>query len=302
VGFFAHFDPVSYSESEDPSAPGFNVHRGYEADLLTALETMPGPRLTLNRQGLALWEDIWLQPAGDRFDMVGGGITILDSRTRDAASREVVAFTSGHINFRQSLLVRKEDAESITTHDDLTADLKVGALTGTTGERRLLEILGLVNAEGALAEGVRVDVPGGTVVADGSMDYFITAAGAAPDLAGRSRLYLPGTDRPEVVQSGGEVGETELLSALAEGRIDAIARGEVGNLDAVYNSSETFAITALDDRVETGGFTVAATNTELAACLDERIDWLTDQQIIGYGEWLEDPRVFEKRATAWNNR
>ena len=42
VGFYAYFAPVSYSADPDPSSPGFNVHLGYEADLLTALEAMEG--------------------------------------------------------------------------------------------------------------------------------------------------------------------------------------------------------------------------------------------------------------------
>ena len=301
VGFYAHFDPVSYSENPDPTSPGFNVHLGYEADLLTALEDMAGPRLSLDRQGLARWEDIWLQSAGDRYDIVGGGITILDSRTRDAAGKEVVAFTSGHVNFRQSLLVRAADAGNINVHGDLTGAMKVGALAGTTGEHRLLELLGLVNEEGALVKGVSV-AAAGTVVADGSMDYFITPAGASPNLEGRTRLYLPETDKPQVVYLGNELGETELLAALSEGRIDAVARGEVGNRDAAHSSGGAFAVTALDDRVETGGFTVAAGDTELAACLNERIEWLTDNGKIGYGEWLEDPEVYAKRAAAWNDR
>ena len=40
VGFYAFFEPVSYSEDPDPSSPGFAKHLGYEADLLTALEAM----------------------------------------------------------------------------------------------------------------------------------------------------------------------------------------------------------------------------------------------------------------------
>ena len=302
VGFYAYFAPVSYSENEDPASPGFNVHRGYEADLLTALEAMEGPKLFLSRQGIAHWDDIWLQSAGDQFDLVGGGITILDSRTRNAAGKEVVAFTSGHINFRQSLLVRAADAGKINTHADLTDGMKVGALAGTTGEHRLLELLGLVNEEGAVTEGVRVDTAAGPVVADGGMDYFITAAGASPNLAGRSRLYPPGADRPQVIYLGSELGEAELLAALADGSIDAIARGEVGNRDAVHASGGVFAVTALDGRVENGGFTVAADDAELLACLNERINRLTDDREIGYGEWLENPQVFEQQAAAWNGR
>lgn len=302
VGFYAYFEPVSYSESEDASSPGFNVHRGYEADLLTGLEAMEDPRLSFSRQGLAQWDDIWLQSADDRYDVVGGGISILESRTRDVQGREAVTFTSGHVSFRQSLLVRAEDAERIASHDDLTGAIRVGALAGTTGEHRLLELLGLVSDEGELVEGVRVETPEGLLAANGTEDYSITAAGASPNLQGRTLLYLPSTDRPQVVYLGSELGESELLEGLADGRIDAVARGEIGNLDVAHSSEDAFAVTALDDRMETGGFTVAASDTELVACLDERINWLTDNRNIGYGEWLDDPSVFLERAREWNER
>ena len=45
LGFYAHFEPVSYSADPDPASPGFDDHRGYEADLLTALEAMEGANL-----------------------------------------------------------------------------------------------------------------------------------------------------------------------------------------------------------------------------------------------------------------
>ena len=302
VGFYGYFAPVSYSESENPSSPGFNVHKGYEANLLTAVETMENPRLSFSRRGLAWWDDIWLQSSSDRYDIVGGGITILESRTRDAQGREAVAFTSGHVSFRQSLLVRAEDAEKIASHADLTGAMRVGALAGTTGEHRLLELLGLVNDEGALVEGVRVETPGGTLEADGTGDYFITAAGASSNLEGRTRLNPPSADRPQVVYPGSELGEAELLEGLGDGRIDAVARGEIGNLDAVQSPEGAFAVTALDDRVEIGGFTLAASDAELLACLDERINWLTDNRNIGYGEWLENQSVFLERAREWNER
>ena len=302
VGFYAHFAPISFSEDQDPSSPGFNLHRGYEADLLSGLEAMEEPRLSLSRRGLARWDEIWLQSATDKYDLVGGGITILDSRTTDARGREAVAFTSGHISFRQSLLVRSQDAESFAKHSDLTGATRVGAQAGTTGEHRLLELLGLVGDGGVLVEGVRVETPGGTLEANGTGDYFITAAEASPDLEGRTRLFPPSADAPQIVYLGNEVGERELLEALADGRVDAVARGEIGNLDAVQSSEGSFTVTALDDREETGGFTVAASESELLACLDQRINWLTDNRNIGYGEWQDNPSVFLERAREWNER
>ena len=302
VGFYAYFAPVSYSTAEDDKDEAFHTHLGYESDILTALEAMDGIGLSFNRRAIAAWDEIWLKSATPQYDIVGGGITILDSRTRDADGEEQVTFTSGHIAFRQSLLVRAEDASSLQSHADLTSDTRVGALAGTTGEFRLLELTGLVDAEGTLAAGIRIDTPQGAVTADGSADYAITAAGESPNLAERLRLHPPAETMPQVIYLGSELGEAELLDALAAGDIDALARGEIGNRDAAYLSDGAFVVTALDDQVEYGGFTLDVDDAELASCLDEKIDWLTDSRQIGYAEWVEDPAVFMARAQMWNDR
>lgn len=77
--------------------------------------------------------------------MTGGGITALDSRTRDADGAAVIAFTEPHIEFRQSLLVRSADAERIRSHGDLHATDRVGVLASTTGEARLLQLLDITD-------------------------------------------------------------------------------------------------------------------------------------------------------------
>ena len=232
VGFYAYFAPVSYSAAEDDEDEAFHTHLGYESDILTALEAMDGIGLSFNRRAIAAWDEIWLKSATPQYDIVGGGITILDSRIRGADGEEQVMFTSGHIAFRQSLLVRAEDAPSLQTHADLTSDTRVGALAGTTGEFRLLELTGLVDAEGTLTADTRIDTPQGTVTADGSADYAITAAGESSNLAERMRLHPPAETMPQVIYLGSELGEAELLDALAAGDIDALARGEIGNRDA----------------------------------------------------------------------
>ena len=295
VGFYAYFAPVSHSADENPDSAGFNTHLGYEADLLTALEAMDDG-LSFNRHAIAEWPGIWLKSAGDEFDIVGGGITILDSRTRNDAGDVAVAFTNGHIAFRQSLLVRIGDAERLASHDALTSNVRVGALAGTTGEARSLQLTGLADDNGVLAAGTRVETGAGEVVADGSAEYTITAAMASPLLEGRRHLYPPDDSMPQVVYLGDEMGERELLEALANGDIDALARGEIGNTDSAQESDGIFAVTALDDAVEYGGFTIAAGDTELLALLNERIDYLTDHRRIGYAEWRADPTVFMQRA------
>ena len=296
VGFYAFFDPVSHSADPDPTSKGFNTHLGFEADLLTALEAMEEAGLSFSRHGIAPWDDIWLQSAGPEYDIVGGGITILDSRTRNAAGEEVVSFTSGHVTFRQSLLVRTVDAARIASYTDLSSDLRVGVLADTTGERRLLELTGLVDADGVLVAGTRIEVAGGTLTADGSAEYTIDFAAEPPGLEGRRHLYPPSRAMPEVVYLGDETGESELLEALRAGDIDALARGEVGNLEAAQASSGAFAVTILDDAVELGGFTLAVEDARLRSCLDEKINLLTDDRRIGYAEWANDPQVFMRRA------
>ena len=299
VGFYAFFGPVSYSADADPASDGFNTHLGYESDLLTGLEAMEGPKLSFFRRGIAQWDDIWLLSATPEYDLIGGGITVLDSRTKDSSGNKVVNFTSGHITFRQSLLVRARDEERPSSHADLTSSVKVGALAGTTGEFRLLEITGLVDNNGILAAGVRVETPQGTAIADGSDSYVITAARESENLADRQRLYPPSDNMPQVIYLGGEAGESELLEALADGTIDALARGEIGNRDASGVSDSRLVVTALDEAVEHGGFTLDAKDEALASCLNERINWLTDNRKIGYGEWREAPSIFMQRARMW---
>ena len=296
VAFFGYFDPVSYSADGDSGSDGFNTHLGYEADLLTALEAMPGAGLKFSRKAVADWDGIWLLPSGPDFDIAGGGITVLESRELDASGNKAVAFTSGHITFRQSLLVRAEDADHLPTHAELTDSVRVGALVNTTGEHRLLEITGIVDEEGTLAEGTRVLTSDGEAVADGSRDYFIMSADESPNLATRTHLFPPSENMPQVVYLSDDTEEWEMLDALRNREIDAIARGEVGNRDASYKSSREFEVTALDEAIERGGFTLSIEDAELASCLNEKIDYLTDNGRIGYSEWREDSSVFLRRA------
>ncbi len=313
-GFYAYFEPVSYSEDRAPDAPGFDVHLGYEADLLTALEAMESANLSFSRHGIPVWDDIWLLAAGPHYDIVGGGITVLEARTRDATGRAAIVFTSGHIRFRQSLLVRAANVRQLARYEDLTAATRVGVLAGTTGEARLLEMTGITDADGVLIAGTRV-ANWEAVVADGSASYAITAGGATagPDrrpppphpaapppaarasapVGGRQHLWPPAATMPQVVYLA---DEEALFAALGAGRIDAVAGAEIGNRMGARNGGGAFEVTALDDRAEAGGFALAAADERLAACLDRMIDWLTDGGRIGYQEWLEDPAVFLRRA------
>ena len=190
-------------------------------------------------------------------------------------------------------------------------------LRGTTGEARLLQITGIVDANGVVAAGTRIDTPTGPIVADGTADYKITAAGSTPNIENRFTLYpsaysMPQVNYPVNMPNQGfdpliprtliDLTEEEvLLGNLQENRIDVLARGEIGNRDAAAAAAGAFVVTALDEEIEYGGFTVARENTELLAFLNKRIEYLTDNGNIGYAQWVVDNGVFMKRAQTLNS-
>ncbi len=310
-GFYAYFEPVSaladdqngQHGEQDASGNGQRPsdrggHIGYEADLLSAIEAMDGFGLRFVRSPITEWPGIWLMAASDSFDMIGGGITALDSRTRDADGATVIAFTEPHIEFRQSLLVRSADAERIRSHGDLHATDRVGVLAGTTGEARLLQLLDITD-DGRLAPGTRVHTPAGVVLVDDDRRHSITASGASADLADRTRLEPADPNLPDVVYLGQLAGEQELPDALSRGDVDAIARGTIGNAAAALDSDGEFAVTALDQAVEQGGFAIDAANAELRSAINTAVAWLTDNGRIGITDWLADNTVFATRARQW---
>ena len=290
-GYYAYFEPVSFvNPDESPYR-----HYGFESDLLTALEAIDGANLAFERTPIEDWDGIWLKSSNE-FDVVGGGITILESRTLDASGATRVQFTDGHIAFRQSLLTRTADANAFSSYGALTSDVRIGALAGTTGEARFLQLAGLADADGVLAQGTGVQTPAGEVIADGSADFYITAAETSPQFEGRTLLNPPSDEFPTVVYLGDHLGERELLDALENGEIDAIARGEIGNSDAANASDGMFSVSLIDSESEWGGFTVSADQSDLLSCINGHINYLSDNRQIGYAEWLADPDVFMSRA------
>ena len=300
VGFYAFFEPVSYNASDDPDADEFHKHLGYESDLLSAMEAMADAGLTFARSAIPTWAGIWLRSASHDYDIVLGGITNLDTRRYDKDGVEQIAFTSSHLTFRHSLLTRAEAAERLDSYAALTSDDRVGVVPSTTGESRLLEITGLTDADGVLLAGVTVETPAGALTADGSADYVITAADESDGLEGRTRLLPPDESKPQVVYLGAELGEVVLIDALKDGEIDAIARGQIGNGLVASASDGELVISALDEAVEYGGLSTDVDAVDLRECLNDKIEWLTDDGALDYADWLDAPEVFMARAKLWN--
>ena len=154
VGFYAFFAPVSYSA--DPDSKHGRVRRA------SRVRSGFADRLRGHgRRGIVLCTPRHSRVA--RYMAASGRVGLRLGRRWHHHPRlphpqcglaiSVVTFTSGHIAFRQSLLVRTADAERLASHSDLTSEDRVGALIGTTGEFRLLELTGLVDANGALVCG-----------------------------------------------------------------------------------------------------------------------------------------------------
>ena len=310
VGFYADFVPLSHSLDNQgpPYSESYNAHRGYEADLLTAVEALENPDLSFARRALAPhkntqgrtfpFADIWLLAAEPSFDLIGGGITIREDRTRNADGQQVVAFTSGHVAFRQSLLVRSGHAQRIGEHGDLTDNDVVSVHRGTTGEERLLQLVGIVDEHGVLIAGTHIVTPTETLTADGSAAYTISSAMSSSHLVERQRI-IPPAPLPQVVI---HASEQEQLDALRDREVTAVARGNIGNSDSAAGSKGAFEVTALDSQVEYAGFAVDAADTELLVCLNAAIAMVTADGGIGYLEWATNPMVFLERARVLNAR
>lgn len=297
-GFYTDFNPLSYASTQDPENPDFNRPLGYEPALVEAARRLSNDRLQFTPIGIGNpFAGIWLKSATDgRFDMVGGGITALEERRFSAADpgAPLVTFGIGHVQFRQSLLVRSDSA--IASHDDLDGSTVVGALKGTTGESRLLQLAGITDDEGYLPANTVITLGGNATLVTGAGDYRIASTGASPGLEERTRLQAPGEDVPLVVYLPS--GEAQ-VQAVTNGDVDAVARGEIGNLVAAGASGGALKVTAVDTgNTEYGAFSYpsSAAGDNLRATMDGLLSCLTDNGNIGFPQWHEDPGIFTARA------
>ena len=85
--------------------------------------------------------------------------------------------------------------------------------------------------------------------------------------------------------------EDDMLSALMNGEIQAIARGSMGN---EYQEMKNDKLLTIEKKSfgETIAFALNPKNIELRDSLNDAIKFITKQYTISYKEWLNDPKIF----------
>lgn len=306
VGFYSDFEPISYAVSRDVDDPEFHSPKGYEVDLLKAIERIPGSEITFIFHGIKEWDRIWLRPYHDaKIDLVLGGITYETRRLLNEDGEPVVEASHPTVNFKQSLLVRAEIASLIQSHDDLTAEHVVGVVKGTTGEYRFLAQADIIKGidSGQLNPGFQVVLEDGQIlVSDGTLSIYDKA------IEQRTKILPPNDASPVTLYF---TAEDSMIPALQQGEIDAIARGYIGNQLVSDRSSGQLVVKAIYslecpkqqsiycEKKEESVFFVKKGNSELLNKLNHYIDFLTDQGNIDYDAWKENPDIFFDRANGY---
>ena len=192
---------------------------GFDMDLMRAIATGIGNlELEVTVQP---FDGIWLAPKAKTCDIVASAMTITEERAANAL------FTDPYFDADQSLLVRTEDAETITSLEALDGK-KLAVQTGTTGETYANE-----NASGATIQSF--DEPAAMFLAleGGQVDAILQ------DLPVNAERALKGEDTtltatfPTGEQYGFAVAQDN--TALAEAVNGALAEVKAsGEYDTIY--------------------------------------------------------------------
>ncbi len=307
VAFYSDFEPISYSEDRDSSSAQFNQAKGYEVDLLKAIEAMPDSEMTFTFHGVKEWNNIWLTPyTNPEIDIAMGGITREDRRLLNAEQKQVVATTHRTTQFKQSLLMRS-DSTNINTHEDLNCSYVIGAVRGTTGEYRYLAQSNIISNidDGFILEGITVVLENKEyIISDGSLSIY------DPRIETRTML-LPFYCTFPITKYF--IAEDSMIPALKDGYIDGIARGYIGNKLVADNSNGEFVVKAIyslecprQESIscslkEEAVFFIKLEDQKLLNKLNLYIDYLTDHGLVDYDDWKLNKNIFMERAMLIQN-
>lgn len=308
VAFYTGFEPVSYSASPEPSDPGFNDARGYEIDLLKAIEAIPDSNMSFKFHGVNQWRDIWLTPyRSPEIDLVVGGIDEEERRKKNSIGKKVVDVTHKTLTFKQSLLMNKSDAAKVKTFNDLNCDYTIGVIRESTEENRFLlqsKLIGNLQL-GKIRKGAKVVLENkDEITSDGELRIY------EPKLKTRTMIIPPDCPAPKVKYY---TDEPLMYSDLNEGKINGIASDHIGNqFEASKSNGKLFvtAISTLDcpheksidcDKPEYATMYLKADDKELQDKLNKYIDYLTNNGAIEFEDWKANPNIFMQRAKNYRN-
>lgn len=193
----APYEPFEYQDEN-------GVWTGFDMDIMTKIAE--ANKLALN-VSVQAFDGILLKLAAKECDVVASSVTITEERAQS------VDFSTGYFDSYQSLLVRNEDKDTLTTLESLNGKT-IAVQTGTTGESFAKE-----NAKGAKIQSY--DDASAMFLAleskevDGVLqDFPINASRAVKQ--GTSTVSVKFTEGQEVEQYGFAVekGNTALLKVI----------------------------------------------------------------------------------------
>ena len=115
------YEPMEFGDGSEPTPSGYT---GFDIDLAQAIAD--GSKRSLE-VSVTPFDGIFGAMNSKKCDTVISSVTITDDRKKE------MAFSEPYFDSNQSLMVRKEDASSLKTLDDLKGK-NIGVQTGTTGE------------------------------------------------------------------------------------------------------------------------------------------------------------------------
>ena len=149
-------------------------------------------------------------------------------------------------------------------------------------------------------QGSRIRMTNGdVVVADGTVAYRIFSGHSTDNLDGRLWILPPGEGAWVLAFRPG-TDAAEHVRALISREVDIVTRVLISAEYLARESGGTLAVGAKDsssDRVS--AFALDVDDAELLECLNDKIDYLTDDLSVEIPDWLDDPTVFMQRALAW---
>lgn len=142
----------------------------------------------------------------------------------------------------------------------------------------------------------RADFTSGKVTSYDSFKNSNMKIGVVPGTTGEQYAVLQAKEHklPENVLIK-YPSETELLSALKSGKVDAIARGSIGN-DFQVHKNYFFMTIARRDFHEGFAFSVDKSNKALLQKLNQAILDVTNHGKITYQQWLKNHNIFLNRV------